>query len=211
MWLTRFALFTTLLFISKVLATGGPTCLSFTPTPYALATQEMPLTIWIDSSDWPGVHHATLDLQDDLEIVTGFRPVVRNITMSAGTIDDLPGAPDSVGTIPIVIGTLGRSDLLKLAIQLSPDVDRKCRSIQGNLGADISEVINKFVPGIGTAYAIVGSDKQGTIYGIYDLLNQAGVSPWYVGNVPLAGYSHLSEGGPRSLSNCTQRYMRSPM
>ena len=34
-------------------------------------------------------------------------------------------------------------------------------------------------PGVATALVIAGSDKRGTIYGIYDLSEQIGVSPWY--------------------------------
>ncbi len=40
-------------------------------------------------------------------------------------------------------------------------------------------------PGIENALVICGSDKRGTIYGIYDLSGQIGVSPWhYWGDVP---------------------------
>lgn len=34
-------------------------------------------------------------------------------------------------------------------------------------------------PGIEKALLIVGSDKHGTIFGIYDLSEQIAVSPWY--------------------------------
>ena len=33
--------------------------------------------------------------------------------------------------------------------------------------------------GIARALVIAGSDKRGTIYGIYELSRQMGVSPWY--------------------------------
>src|SRR5262249_15536320 len=35
------------------------------------------------------------------------------------------------------------------------------------------------LPGVDRALVIAGSDKRGTIYGIYDLSEQIGVSPWY--------------------------------
>ena len=34
-------------------------------------------------------------------------------------------------------------------------------------------------PALPVGLVIVGSDKRGTIYGIYDLSEQMGVSPWY--------------------------------
>ena len=40
--------------------------------------------------------------------------------------------------------------------------------------------------GVENALVIIGSDKRGTIYGIYDLSEQMGVSPWYWwGDVPV--------------------------
>ena len=35
------------------------------------------------------------------------------------------------------------------------------------------------LPGVARGLVIAGSDKRGTIYGIYDLSEQIGVSPWY--------------------------------
>ena len=35
------------------------------------------------------------------------------------------------------------------------------------------------LPGVANGLIIAGSDKRGTIYGIYDLSEQIGVSPWY--------------------------------
>ena len=35
------------------------------------------------------------------------------------------------------------------------------------------------MPGVSSALVIAGSDKRGTIFGIYDLSEQIGVSPWY--------------------------------
>jgi len=40
---------------------------------------------------------------------------------------------------------------------------------------------------VGQQLIIAGSDKRGTIYGIYDLSEQIGVSPWYWwADVPIA-------------------------
>ena len=41
------------------------------------------------------------------------------------------------------------------------------------------QTVDRPMPGIGSAIVIAGSDKRGTIYGIYDVSEQIGVSPWY--------------------------------
>ena len=43
----------------------------------------------------------------------------------------------------------------------------------------IIRTIDKPLEGIDRALVIAGSDKRGTIYGIYELSEQIGVSPWY--------------------------------
>ena len=40
-------------------------------------------------------------------------------------------------------------------------------------------VVSAPLNGVDDALVIVGSDKRGTIYGIYELSEQIGVSPWY--------------------------------
>src|ERR1051326_4832968 len=48
------------------------------------------------------------------------------------------------------------------------------------------------LPGIDRALVIAGSDKRGTIYGVYDLSEQIGVSPWYWwADVPVTPHSDL--------------------
>lgn len=167
--------------LPAVFAIGGPTCLSFTSTQYAISSGSQGATIWIDQSDWPGVHRAALDLQNDLEKVTGKRPTILNITVSAS--GDVPGTPDSVSTaIPILIGTLGKSNLIKLAAQSNTSLNHTLSTISGKWESTISQVVKNPISGISNAYAIIGSDKRGTIFGIYDFLEQAGVSPWYENN-----------------------------
>ncbi|KAK2754953.1 hypothetical protein CKAH01_05967 [Colletotrichum kahawae] len=95
-------------------------------------------------------------------------------------------------TFPIlVIGTLGYSPLLSgLKLQTS--------SIQGKWESCTHEVIKDPFPGITSALSVVGSDKRGTVYGIYALSEQIGVSPWYFwADVPVTPSPslHLSPAG----------------
>ncbi len=51
--------------------------------------------------------------------------------------------------------------------------------IDGKREKYILQVVEKPLPGVERALVIAGSDKRGTIYGIYELSRQMGVSPWY--------------------------------
>jgi Glycosyl hydrolase family 115 len=44
---------------------------------------------------------------------------------------------------------------------------------------DVTPELRTSLPSLAPAVVIAGSDKRGTIYGIYDLSEQIGVSPWY--------------------------------
>lgn len=51
--------------------------------------------------------------------------------------------------------------------------------ISGRWEAFISEVIIDPLPGVDQALVIVGSDMRGTVFGLYDVSEQMGVSPWW--------------------------------
>jgi len=51
--------------------------------------------------------------------------------------------------------------------------------VKGKWEAFTSQVVKNPVPGCPKALVIAGSDPRGTIYGIYDVSEQIGVSPWY--------------------------------
>ena len=65
--------------------------------------------------------------------------------------------------VPITIGTFGKSKL-----------------IDKSFAADLKGKTEKYVIRVNAdGIIIAGSDKRGTIYGIYELSRQIGVSPWY--------------------------------
>ena len=76
----------------------------------------------------------------------------------------------------IVVGTLGRNRVIdRLVRQRRLDV----AEIRGRWESTIVQVVERPWPGIARALVIAGSDKRGTIFGVYDLSEQIGVSPWY--------------------------------
>src|SRR5258708_51677 len=119
--------------------------------------------LFVDTNDFPGVVRAVDDLQADIARVTTQRPAL--VHGRAG-----------IGTNSIIIGTIGKSPLIDDLIRARKiDVTQ----ISGKWESFLIQVVPQPVPGVQSALVIAGSDKRGTIYGIYDLSEQIGVSPWY--------------------------------
>ncbi len=120
-------------------------------------------TILVDAADWPGVRRAAADLQADIARVTGVTPTL------------VPTPPASAAQL-VIVGTIGRSPLIdRLVRERRLDVN----GVSGKWESFVLQTVDRPLPGVGTAIVIAGSDKRGTIYGIYDVSEQIGVSPWY--------------------------------
>jgi hypothetical protein len=152
--------------VSKVRAASGPEYVSTSAQAGALALAEngKVLALCVSGEDFPGVRRAAGDLADDFERVTGTKAELRCPTASSRSSDI------------ILIGTIGRS----------PEIDRLIRAhkinvdaIHGKWEATQTQIVDHPARGVRRALVIAGSDKRGTIFGIYDLSAQIGVSPWY--------------------------------
>ena len=79
---------------------------------------------------------------------------------------------------PIIVATVGKSELAKRYA-------KQCKQLKGKwekylIFTDKGQLV------------ILGSDKRGTIYGIYELSRQIGVSPWYwMADAPIAHHDQL--------------------
>ena len=79
---------------------------------------------------------------------------------------------------PVVVGTIGKSKLAKKYKQQSKELQGKWE--QYLIFTDKGKLV------------ILGSDKRGTIYGIYELSRQIGVSPWYwMADAPIQKHEQL--------------------
>jgi hypothetical protein len=78
---------------------------------------------------------------------------------------------------PIIIaGTIGQSVFLDELVSAGKlDVS----TVQGKWESYTSQVVQNPTSGIPWALVIAGSDRRGAIYGLYDVSEQMGVSPWY--------------------------------
>lgn len=120
------------------------------------------LTIRCSDDDHKGVLMAVENLQADFEKVVGVKP--GKVTAAAAGVK-------------IIVGSADKSPLIKQLIK-AKKLDKK--QLEGAREKYIITTLHAPLEGIeGDVLLIAGSDKRGTIYGIYELSRQMGVSPWY--------------------------------
>ena len=108
--------------------------------------------IYMDANDCRGVSYAANALVRDISKVSGSQATITSNRKAT-----------------ILVGTIGHSAAIDQLI--------KQKRINGNLLKGKRE---KFIITIvDNQLVIAGSDRRGTIYGIYELSQQMGVSPWY--------------------------------
>jgi hypothetical protein len=131
---------------------------------FALVDEGAAAPLLISSQETPGVLRAARDLRADIGRVSSIEPEI--------TLD----APVAASHTLVLIGTLGKSPLIdELASAGKLDVSE----LRGRWEMFITEAVEQPLPGVPRALVIVGSDPRGTIFGMYDLSRQIGVSPWY--------------------------------
>ncbi|HEA30051.1 MAG TPA: glycosyl hydrolase [Leeuwenhoekiella sp.] len=152
-------------YVSKTPVSGGFSLISEGKVPDLLLSED----------DFSGVFRVAEDLQNDLEKVSGLNPQLLKGEKTAKNL--------------IIIGTLGKSkiiDELAKKGKINPD------SLTGKWEKFTTQIVENPMEGGQQALVIAGSDKRGTIYGMYDLSRQIGVSPWYFwADVPVEKQSEL--------------------
>ena len=117
--------------------------------------------IYMDTNDCKGVSYAAHALLKDIKSVSG---ATATLTSDAGF-----QKKNDTARPAILVGTIGHSAAIDQLV--------KQKRINGNLLKGKRE---KFIITlIDGQLVIAGSDRRGTIYGIYELSQQMGVSPWY--------------------------------
>jgi len=129
---------------------------------FPLVTASGVAPLWFDAADWPGVVRAVGDLQADIERVTSRKPAALYECPSASAV--------------VIVGTLGKSAAID-ALVAAGKLDAS--DLRGKWESFVITTVVQPLPGVERALVIAGSDKRGTIYGIYELSEQLGVSPWY--------------------------------
>jgi len=129
---------------------------------FPLSDMGKPAPIYTGADEFPGVKRAVNSLMTDIKSVTNSLPVL---------MDDIGNSKHIV-----IIGTIGKNARIDDLIQQKK---LNVTSIKGKWETYLIQVVPKPFAGVESALVIAGSDKRGTIFGVYDLSAQIGVSPWY--------------------------------
>lgn len=119
--------------------------------------------LFVADEDFEGVRRAAADLREDICRVTGVRP-------------RLTGDSDDLGRQAVLMGTIGQSPLID---RLIAEGRLNAGEVKGKWESFVIQTITEPMEGIDYGLVIAGSDKRGTIFGIYDVSESIGVSPWY--------------------------------
>ena len=136
-----------------------------------LINRDNKVEIYMDANDCKGVSYAANALVKDIMKVSGSKAI---LTSDAGLKDKnttrKDAADKNAASKPtILVGTIGHSAAIDQLIRQ--------KRISGNLLKGKRE---KFIITLVDGQLVIaGSDRRGTIYGIYELSQQMGVSPWY--------------------------------
>lgn len=143
--------------------------LLFTPggSDFKLADDSVAPEIWIAENEIVGVERTATDLALDFGRVVGVN----------GSVVVADSETAAFGEGPVIIaGTIGSSTLID---QLIAEGKIDVSEVEDEWESFTTQVVEN--PSADTPWALViaGSDRRGTIYGLYDLSEQMGVSPWY--------------------------------
>lgn len=102
----------------------------------------------------------------------------KGVKMAVGSLRQDLRAVTGSDRAPIVVATVGKGELAK-------HYPKQCRQLKGKWEQYLIFTDNGQL-------VILGSDRRGTIYGIYELSRQIGVSPWYwMADVPIAKHNDI--------------------
>jgi len=149
-----------------------------------LISATQPITVLNADKDCKGLTRACNDLCKDINAVTG-------ANASTVTVSD--------NNTKIVVATInGKSDFVRQLIK-KKQIDPK--QLQGKVEKFIIKMVDNQL-------LILGSDMRGAIYGVYELSQQMGVSPWYWwADVAIPHHSNIYiKGGEHTAGEPVVRY-----
>lgn len=144
------------------------------PTGFAWIERGKACPLLVDAQEDKGILRAVGNLLADVQRVTGMTP-------------ELINAP--IGKRMLVVGSIEGSSWIRQLLQAGKI---SAEELQGKREKYILCTLKQPLEGVDEAVVIAGSDKRGTIYGIYELSRQMGVSPWYYwADVPIEKHESL--------------------
>lgn len=132
-------------------------------------------TIITDDKDFETVQKSAELLQNDILLITGNKPQIKNNISFTETA--------------IIIGSVQKSTLIK---KLVATKKISIQYLKNNWEAYQIQTVQHPFKNIKHAVIIMGSDRRGTAFGVTELSKQMGVSPWYWwADVPVKKQDHI--------------------
>ncbi len=133
------------------------------PSSFPLISSGQPAAVFIDESADSAVRLATASFAADLERVSG---------KAATRPDDIASASGPL----VIAGIVGESRVIdELARAGKIDV----ADLPGQWEAFRQIVVEQPFPNVPRALVIAGADRRGVVFGLYDISEKIGVSPWH--------------------------------
>jgi hypothetical protein len=156
-------------------------CAHETKGSFPLIHQGQPAAVFVDANANSAVLLAAASFATDLHRVSQKAP--RQFTDASAAKGPL-----------VIAGVAGQSDLLD---RLARDGKLDVTGLAGQWEAYRQVIVDDPMPGVPTALVIVGSDRRGAVFGLYDISRKIGVSPWHwFADVPVRPQAdlHLTAG-----------------
>lgn len=141
---------------------------------FTIVQDGQPIQLVVSSDENSAILRAANDLAEDFQRVTGVRPLMTDSITSERAI---------------IIGELD-SPMIR---QIIANGGLDAAEVEGYREKYLIKTISQPVVGMEEALVITGSDRRGVVYGIYEISEQIGVSPWYDwADVPVQKQTDLS-------------------
>jgi hypothetical protein len=132
---------------------------------FPLVFEKSTADVCVDAADFKVVQIAAENLAGDVERVTGIKPAIK---LASGSANFSKSA--------VLIGTLGKSVLIDGLVKAGK---LNVSGIRGKWESYLIVTVQNPLPGVESGLVIAGSDRRGTAFGVFELSESIGVSPWY--------------------------------
>ncbi len=133
------------------------------PSKFTVTDSKGVATIYVAKSESYTLRRAVADLQNDIEIVTGRRPLISN------DLNEISGRA-------IIIGELDNSTIQQI---VAKNAKSETSGLSNMYESFLMKPIKNPTQNIKEALLVAGSDALGAVYGTYQISELAGLSPLY--------------------------------
>lgn len=152
----------------------GATVPTLSPDRFTLVADGKPDPVIVWQGEDKAILRAAGDLVKDFERVTGMKPEM---------------SEKAAAERAVIIGSMDSPIIKEMVLRGKFTI----KELEGCTEKYLIQTVSEPVEGVAEALVIVGSDRRGTVYGIYEISEQIGVSPWYDWmDVPVAKQQNLS-------------------